>query len=208
MACPACSVAKRASGPLVRFSLGELTLHGCNACRGVFVPARAWCILLSHPTEVPALPTAPPEGSGAVLDLVACPLCKKGLERGRFAGKSPVVVDLCDRHGIWLDAGELTQILAFIVLGRKATPHVDVAQAQLEASIREGDSRVRVASLELQSEATSSSSSGLRPLVLVAVLLFVLGSAGLGLAGFRKYFSQRGEDVKRAAESTERTLGR
>lgn len=204
MPCPACTAAKRPSGPLARLSRGDLTLHGCTTCRGVFVPARAWCMLLSHPETAPALPSTA-GGSGAVFELVGCPLCHKPLERGRFAGKSQVVVDLCERHGLWLDAGELAQILAFVVDSRKGVPNVEVAQANLEAAMRDGDAHLRSARVELAS--TTAPSSGRSSLVVVAAVVFALGSLGAGAAYVRKHLAPHGEDVKRAAEGAEKSLG-
>ena len=206
MPCPACTAAKRPTGPLVRLFRGELTLHGCNGCRGVFVPARAWCMLLAQPETAPDLPAAAAVGAGAVLELVGCPLCHKSLERGRFAGKSQVVVDLCERHGIWLDAGELAQILAFVIDLRKTSPNVDLAQSSLEAAMRTGDAHLRGASVGLA--AKTAPSSGKSSLVVVVALIFALGSLGVGAAYVRKYVAPHGEDVKRAAEGAEKSFGR
>ena len=205
MACPACTVAKRASGPLVRLSRGELTLHGCNTCRGVFVPARAWCMLLARPTEVPALPPALPKSAagGAVLELVACPLCHKPAERGRFAGRSQVVVDLCDRHGIWLDAGELADILAFTVADRS---NVDGAHARLAESMRGGDAFAHATHLDIerQSAPKGSSGKGGLGLVLVAAAL-LLGSVGAGAAW--RYLVPHHDNVTRAGAGAQKALG-
>ena len=161
-------------------------------------------MLLAHPETAPDLP-APVSGSGAVLDLVGCPLCHKPLERGRFAGKSQVVVELCERHGVWLDAGELSQIRAFVVDSRTAKPNVEVAQANLEAAMRDGDAHLRSARVELAS--TTAPSSGRSSVVVVAAVLFALGSLGVGAAYVRRYLAPHGEDVKRAAEGAERSLG-
>ena len=205
--CPACSVAKRASGPLVPFTRTSdaLTLHGCNTCRGVFVPARAWCMLLASPTTAPELPTA--VVPGAVMQLVGCPLCKKPLERGRFAGKSDVVVDLCDRHGIWLDAGELTLILAFVVEGAKpVAANVDAAQAQLEVQMQRGDAHLRAARLDLASAPVKKEGGlGFGAIVVISILALSAFSA-VGFGAYRKFFAHHGDDVKNAAEAAEKTL--
>lgn len=161
-------------------------------------------MLLSHPETAPALPSTA-GGSGAVFELVGCPLCHKPLERGRFAGKSQVVVDLCERHGLWLDAGELAQILAFVVDSRKGVPNVEVAQANLEAAMRDGDAHLRSARVELAS--TTAPSSGRSSLLVVAAVVFALGSLGAGAAYVRKHLAPHGEDVKRAAEGAEKSLG-
>ncbi len=196
MPCPACAAAGRAASPLVRFTTLDLTLHGCNACCGVFVPARAWCMLLAHPERVPKLPAEPLAGGGAVLELVRCPICKRSLERGRFAGRSPVVVDLCDRHGLWLDAGELAQILAFCAAERRHPVAVEIGPM------------APFAPPPVAGGSGGPGRSGRGWWGLIAAGLLLVGSAGLGYTWFHARLAQRGEDVKRAAEQSGRVMGR
>ena len=40
-----------------------------------------------------------------------CPICQSFMRRTNFAYRSGVVVDICRDHGIWLDAGELKQLM-------------------------------------------------------------------------------------------------
>ncbi|HEY1956283.1 MAG TPA: zf-TFIIB domain-containing protein [Polyangiaceae bacterium] len=42
---------------------------------------------------------------------VACPVCRTTAERFEFGGISQVFVDVCNLHGIWLDAGELAKVV-------------------------------------------------------------------------------------------------
>ena len=197
LACPACAVARRPAAPLGRFAAGPIALHGCATCRGVFVTARAWCLLLAAPERAPEL--APllgaPGESGAVLELVKCPVCAKSLERGRFAGRSSVVVDLCDRHGLWLDAGELTQILAF------------VAETRLRpAAVEAGPMFAGVAPAAAAPASASRGGGAGRALWLLAAAALA-GATLAGYAALRGKIGARGEDVKRAAEQTEQAVG-
>lgn len=48
---------------------------------------------------------------------VACPVCKKIMNRSNFAHRSGVVIDSCKGHGVWLEAGELGRALGFIDSG-------------------------------------------------------------------------------------------
>ncbi len=41
-----------------------------------------------------------------------CPACRREMDRFHFGVTSPAVVDVCDTHGMWLDAGELATVLA------------------------------------------------------------------------------------------------
>lgn len=196
LACPACAVARRSAPPLARFSTGAVALHGCSTCRGVFVTARAWCMLLAAPERSPELApiVGAPGASGAVLDLVKCPVCAKSLERGRFAGRSSVVVDLCDRHGLWLDAGELTQILAFTAETRQRPPAVELGPMFAGAGAA-------------PAAATPPASRGAGGALWLLGAAVLAGSVLAGYAVLRGKLGARGEDVKRAAEQTEQVVG-
>lgn len=53
-------------------------------------------------------------GSASEIDLeepVDCPRCGTTMRRGRYLSDCPVIVDKCDEHGVWLDDGELGQLL-------------------------------------------------------------------------------------------------
>ena len=46
-----------------------------------------------------------------------CPICKEFMQRKNYLQRSGVIIDRCVEHGIWLDSGELKQIMEFIRLG-------------------------------------------------------------------------------------------
>ena len=48
---------------------------------------------------------------------LACPVCKKSMNRRQFGRISGVVVDVCKQDGVWFDPGELSTVLAFISRG-------------------------------------------------------------------------------------------
>ena len=48
---------------------------------------------------------------------VPCPDCKQLMNRSNFAHASGVIIDICKKHGVWFDAGELPQIIEFIQKG-------------------------------------------------------------------------------------------
>ena len=89
------------------------SLHACGACGGMFVGARAWCMFLERPDLVTAIEKRLPKRGQTPNELVAmvtCACCASQMERGRFAASSGVVVDVCTRHGVWLDEGELGRV--------------------------------------------------------------------------------------------------
>lgn len=53
----------------------------------------------------------------ATVRYVRCPDCHKTMNRQAFGRISGVIVDVCREHGVWFDAGELAEVLAFIERG-------------------------------------------------------------------------------------------
>jgi len=58
-----------------------------------------------------------------------CPVCRKHMNRKNFGGRSGVIIDVCAEHGIWLDPGELKQIMEWVKAGG-----LKRAEAQRQAS--------------------------------------------------------------------------
>lgn len=52
-----------------------------------------------------------------ILNYRKCPVCKKTMHRKNFMRRSGVITDVCYEHGVWLDSGELRQILEWIKVG-------------------------------------------------------------------------------------------
>ena len=110
--CPRCNVPMLAIAPDV-----TSVLHVCERCHGMFVPPRAWHVVLTSPEHVEELeaklpPTVP--ARGALVASVRCPVCAREMDRMNFAGITDILVDTCaDRHGIWLDPGEAGAVIRF-----------------------------------------------------------------------------------------------
>ena len=45
-------------------------------------------------------------------ELIDCPICRIAMQKRTINGG--LELDYCDRHGVWLDAGELERILAHL----------------------------------------------------------------------------------------------
>jgi Zn-finger nucleic acid-binding protein len=109
--CPRCKAGLRQ----VMMDRGA-SLNACGACGGMFVGARAWCMFLERPDLVTAIEKRLPkrgQAPSALLPMVTCASCGSQMERGRFAASSGVVVDVCPRHGVWLDEGELGRVAEY-----------------------------------------------------------------------------------------------
>jgi len=46
-----------------------------------------------------------------------CPVCQETMNRKNFMSKSGVITDVCAKHGVWLDSGELRHILEWVKTG-------------------------------------------------------------------------------------------
>lgn len=60
-----------------------------------------------------ALPSTTPSNAS----YVPCVVCSEFMNRRNYASASGVVIDVCKRHGVWLDHGEIDKILGFIRKG-------------------------------------------------------------------------------------------
>lgn len=111
--CPRCAQ------PLSTIGLAHdgAVAHGCTRCRGVFVPARAWNAIVDDPGLTRIVEARLPRGgapsAAAVVPLLACPICRRQMERARFSATSAVVIDVCTMHGMWLDGDELAQTISY-----------------------------------------------------------------------------------------------
>lgn len=112
--CPRCKASLQA------FRTGPGVLLDCDRCGGQFVENALLRELLERkqvvrqglPPEAPTPPTPERE-----VRYLACPVCANLMQRKNFGRSSGVIVDVCPRHGIWFDAGELPRVLAFVESG-------------------------------------------------------------------------------------------
>lgn len=107
--CPACSA------PLATAQIdGAHAAHYCRSCRGVLLARgsfaevvrlrRAWA------TDPPAPPT--PLNREELERRLNCPVCAAEMNTYPYHGPGSIVMDACERcHVIWLDFGELKQIV-------------------------------------------------------------------------------------------------
>lgn len=100
----------------------------CPSCAGIFIQPQ----VLAKVANDEIVPRAEPERQAAAetasrraatdLSRVGtrrCPQCGGVMRRFTYAFSSGVVVDGCDEHGIWLDAGELERIEAWAEAERR-----------------------------------------------------------------------------------------
>jgi len=85
---------------------------------------------------------------------VACPVCGELMLRRNFGDASGVVVDVCTRHGVWFDRGELVQVLEFCASGALDRARAEAAE-RADASRRMRDFQSRLQPVASNNEAPS-----------------------------------------------------
>lgn len=91
----------------------------CQSCLGIFLERRILERLLEE--AVSPVQTINIQQLQAInldrfpnqrpVKYIRCPICQSFMQRTNFAYRSGVIVDICRNHGIWLDAGELIQLM-------------------------------------------------------------------------------------------------
>lgn len=126
--CPGCDSA------LALESATGVPFHACASCGGLFfdresfawatddAEARAALRLRGSLAEGPyrgGRPSAAPLEADPVRARFyrRCPACRTVMSRVNFGKRSGVFLDVCPRHGAWLDRDELALVLAFVEKG-------------------------------------------------------------------------------------------
>jgi Zn-finger nucleic acid-binding protein len=117
--CPVCSL------PMSPRAVAGAAVDECTSCQGLWIPEGRLEELVERAREAreaasgprPGVP-APRVRSGNPLtqrvEYRRCPECDAHMQRRNFRRSSGIIVDVCRRHGTWLDADELEQIAGFV----------------------------------------------------------------------------------------------
>lgn len=136
-----------------------MRVHRCGLCYGCFIEVRDVAVLEERVERGEALPMdqlVPPAGKALPaqqsLPLVSCPICKKEMDRARFDGRSVAVVDICNMHGLWLDAGETLTVASYIRerLNDGGTVPETATEKDEEAAFEKNMARIDVSNDEIQ----------------------------------------------------------
>jgi len=119
--CPRCLA------PLRERTCGERTLTECSGCGGLWLAASVLDELCGAAERAAISSTGPvaPLASRAPalvpheerITYRPCPACGELMSRKNFGSSSRVIVDVCRRHGVWLDPQELEHVLAWVRTG-------------------------------------------------------------------------------------------
>lgn len=129
---------------MAKATIDGLLLDQCQSCGGTWYDRGE---LDSHLRKNPGQDFAterPPDSGGAQFQLddlepvyLKCPHCKGIMQRSNYRKVSGVMVDVCMHHGVFLDAGELARIRAFIDSHRTTVPVKPAAKRAVPGATKE-----------------------------------------------------------------------
>ncbi len=146
--CPLCHI------DMPTVNVGEKTpfyVERCSSCYGIFFDINELEMMIessvtgSRNVDLARLSelTQHPRHIDIVL-YKKCPVCQKRMSRENYLAKSGVITDVCLKHGVWLDSGELRQILEWVKLGgvnRAEARLKQRAEVKLKERAKEAKSR-------------------------------------------------------------------
>lgn len=111
--CPVCNI------ELEAIKTTELFLNGCTQCDGILIEEEEFEKLIEYkankknPLNSHYLHFIQnhPRDNRKKSQYHNCPICKKAMSIINYKKNSGIIMDICHEHGIWLDGGELKQII-------------------------------------------------------------------------------------------------
>lgn len=119
--CPSCESQRKLVSR--RFGDFPISVLECQLCAGLWLGLESLEELFNLEAKRGQNAVGSPEGPGtdraeSRRGYIPCVICGDLMSRRHIAqGKSGVVVDLCGRHGVWFDANELAQLIAWTRTG-------------------------------------------------------------------------------------------
>jgi Zn-finger nucleic acid-binding protein len=122
--CPRCDLKLRS----VALNLGQdFNIERCRNCLGLFFDPSELASLLdsvgssAHEIDHARMQTLIDEEvrhqDPNEFSYVPCPACSQLMHRKAYGVRAGVIVDRCKEHGVWLDGGELGQLLKWVAAG-------------------------------------------------------------------------------------------
>lgn len=121
--CPACGASLVASG-----AANGVEIDACMGCGGIWLDVGELERLTADVASREDGEVVPRRrGGDEEVRYRECPRCREVMLRRNFGATSGVIVDECARHGLFLDAGELQAIEAFLRAQARAMPPAPAA---------------------------------------------------------------------------------
>ena len=113
MNCPVCEE------PMIVLEIDEVEIDHCLSCGGIWLDAGELELLLKDSREKDAFLSSFEIAKGSKEKARKCPLCMKRMEKILVGADKGIRIDRCRRNdGIWLDKGELDEILKMSNFGQ------------------------------------------------------------------------------------------
>jgi Zn-finger nucleic acid-binding protein len=113
MICPTCK------HTMVAVEYHNIELDYCNNCKGVWFDSGELDLLLK--SQSLEEPKAFFDGILNSQEAVSsekkrmCPICGRKMKKTAIGEQSRILIDVCrDRHGLWFDGGEVTQLIKYL----------------------------------------------------------------------------------------------
>jgi len=117
--CPVCHIR------LEEFRDSTLFLEYCSRCDGILIKEEEFERLINYKTD-PTNQFNPhylrfvqdhPRDNRKKSKFQNCPVCKEIMSVINYKKNSGILLDICEEHGVWLDGGELQQIIDWYAVG-------------------------------------------------------------------------------------------
>ncbi len=109
--CPRCNE------KLTAVEVATTPLEECMRCGGLWIDVSNFehiCSTAEAQQAATGLRVPPPVAFDPSVRYLKCPQCGNIMNRMNYAGRSGIIINVCGRHGIWLDREEIRQIIEFI----------------------------------------------------------------------------------------------
>lgn len=106
MNCPVCR------DPMIVLELDEVEIDHCVTCEGIWLDGGELEILLENSAAKDGFLASFAKDSAGKEKARKCPICDKRMEKALYRGNKTIRIDRCKKNdGVWLDKGELREIL-------------------------------------------------------------------------------------------------
>jgi len=93
----------------------SLSAEQCSSCQGIFIAYDVFEKALTHyglkRKTIPSKIAMPKEKKRNQDGLYRCPICDQTMKRFTYKVSSSVLIDRCEKHGVWLNHGELRVLI-------------------------------------------------------------------------------------------------
>jgi Zn-finger nucleic acid-binding protein len=104
---------------MIVLELDEVEIDHCTSCGGIWLDAGELELLLGDPAHRDHFLSSFEADKVAEEKSRRCPICRKKMEKVSAGANGKVRIDRCRKNdGIWLDEGELEEILQMGSLGK------------------------------------------------------------------------------------------